>query len=62
MHTKGIVHRDLKPENILLDSEGNLKITDFGLATLFKKNGVRRRLQTSCGTPPYIAPEVSLDL
>ena len=58
LHSRGVSHRDLKPENILLDDLGNLKISDFGLATVFQHNGVRRTLTTPCGTPPYVAPEI----
>ncbi|KIM98008.1 hypothetical protein OIDMADRAFT_182363 [Oidiodendron maius Zn] len=58
MHSKGVGHRDIKPENILLSDTGNLKIADFGLATLFEHNGQTKLSTTMCGSPPYIAPEV----
>ncbi|KAF2471542.1 serine/threonine-protein kinase-like protein chk1 [Lindgomyces ingoldianus] len=58
MHSKGIAHRDIKPENVLLSGEGDLKLADFGLAALFKKDGAFRLCNTVCGSPPYIAPEI----
>lgn len=58
LHNMGIVYRDLKPENILLDSEGHIKLTDFGLS----KCGIFRQKEdqtfTICGTPEYLAPEI----
>ncbi|KAI0444417.1 putative serine/threonine protein kinase [Xylaria telfairii] len=58
MHSKGVAHRDLKPENILMSESGNLKIADFGLATMFEYKGQKKLSATMCGSPPYIAPEV----
>lgn len=60
MHSKGVGHRDIKPENILLSSDGDLKLADFGMATLFEYNGKRKMAVTLCGSPPYVAPEVIL--
>ncbi|KAE9556604.1 hypothetical protein FO519_000010 [Halicephalobus sp. NKZ332] len=58
LHSNGIAHRDIKPENLLLDENNVLKISDFGMATIFKHNGSERLLTTKCGTLPYAAPEV----
>ncbi|XP_037604557.1 serine/threonine-protein kinase Chk1 [Sebastes umbrosus] len=58
LHCAGITHRDIKPENILLDDKDNLKLTDFGLATMFRFRGRERPLSRLCGTLPYVAPEL----
>jgi hypothetical protein len=51
-HDKGVLHRDLKPGNIMLDGQGQLRITDFGLA------GVAGEVKDiRSGTPGYMAPE-----
>jgi len=53
MHERRIIYRDLKPENLLLNSLGQLKITDMGLAKF-----VIGKTYTTCGTPDYFAPEL----
>ncbi|CAI4222592.1 unnamed protein product [Auanema sp. JU1783] len=58
IHGHGIAHRDIKPENLLLTKRDTLKISDFGMATVFRHNNKERKLQASCGTLPYVAPEV----
>ncbi|XP_059088058.1 serine/threonine-protein kinase Chk1-like isoform X2 [Tigriopus californicus] len=58
LHSIGIVHRDIKPENILLTDGDVLKLTDFGLATVFRHKGKERKLERPCGTMPYMAPEL----
>ena len=57
LHERNICHRDLKPENLLLKdftSDTKIKIADFGFA---KRS--TDRMNTQCGTPGYVAPEVS---
>lgn len=57
-HSRGVFHRDIKPENLLLDSNGDLKVSDFGLSALYDHRCEDGLLHTRCGTPAYAAPEV----
>ena len=56
IHASGVVHRDLKPENILLTREGEVKITDFGVAGLGRETTLTKA-GALVGTAKYVPPE-----
>lgn len=55
-HQFGVVHRDIKPSNLLVDDQGNILITDFGLARLAESNSITRTGDRA-GTLRYMSPE-----
>lgn len=61
-HAKQLVHRDIKPSNLLISADGEVKITDFGLAMLPRREQLRLTSTGAfMGTPDYVAPEQIAD-
>jgi predicted Ser/Thr protein kinase len=56
-HTKGVLHRDVKPSNILMAEDGQVYLTDFGLARMAEAGASTLTGDMLMGTPQYISPE-----
>lgn len=57
LHKNKIIHHDIKPENLLLDDKGYVRLTDFGIARLYRE----KNADDMSGSPGYIAPEILIE-
>jgi len=56
-HEQGVIHRDIKPQNMVVEPDGVLKVMDFGIARLAKRQSGMTEQGMVVGTPEYMAPE-----
>jgi MAP/microtubule affinity-regulating kinase len=56
LHSINVAHRDIKLDNILIDDKAGIKIIDFGFSVL---SAPAQKLKIFCGTPSYMAPELT---
>lgn len=58
VHATRMIHRDLKPENVLFDSDGHVRISDFGVACIVDVEGQTQSMTSCVGTLKFMAPEL----
>jgi HAMP domain-containing protein/predicted Ser/Thr protein kinase len=56
-HEAGVIHRDIKPQNMVVESDGTLKVMDFGIARLQARSDGHTQAGMVVGTPEYMSPE-----
>jgi serine/threonine protein kinase len=56
-HERKVIHRDIKPANILISKDGEVKLTDFGVAATMEQGQDLTRTDMTLGTPAYMSPE-----